>query len=145
MDLLAKADDGTDGSLLQWCRFVIDGIQHMVINLDRLLDASFVHGTLLPAATRRAINGGMIAPEYHRAILFASTVPIFDASSIAPLVHRASASQVSRDISRMKAMQLIRATPTERSRTYTLNITGPLLIRPLIAALKHVGLIHHDL
>lgn len=135
---LSVADTGTDEALLQWCSFMIDGLRREMERIDTLLDVQTLNATILIPAIQGMRGRGVIGVDEMRILLELLKHQVVDASFFRGFYPGKSAASISQVIARYKRDKLIRPYPEKRSRSYVLNLHGPLL-HDVMRAFDHAG------
>lgn len=138
--MLATADKGDDVSLLQWCEYVLNGLEIEISKVDHLLDRDFLHDRILNVAIGYCLVHKQITPEEAAILEIAVEKGVFQSADIAKVVHGKSGTHRSRILKRMIGDNLIQPL-SKGSRKYTIQIMGGYLLRGVIHALHVEGFV----
>ena len=139
MAALSRADSGDDVGLLAWCEFVLSGLQHEIVKIDKLLDRSVLDEMVLHPALHIARQRGNISDHEWQVLSNIQKEQVADAALFKRFYPQRSAPGVSQVIARFKRHGLILPTPNENSRKYVVNYMGKDLLRPLVAMIDEAG------
>ncbi len=141
-EMLAAADTGTEQGLLDWNEYVLNGLLTEISKIDNLLDHKYLYGKILaPAISDSLANENITRLESEILLLTAKKMRI-SASDIAELMPGKQASEVSRQIRRLRDKKMLLAVspatnmPQEHGRAYVLSFSHSYLLRGVMSALK---------
>lgn len=139
-DLLELADSGTEESLLQWCRYVLQGLNEEITKIDKLTDYKFLAVNILSPAVAYALNRKTINKLEADILKIAIEKAVFQSADIAHLIPGKSPSERSRVISKLKDERLILPLK-ENGREYFIRFNSNYLLRGIVDALKEESFI----
>lgn len=137
---LAKADKGTEESILDWCLYVLKGLKEEIEKVDRLADISFLtHRILIPAidysAKRKFITG-----TDARMLKIAAEKQEVQASDFRDIFPGRLPQEISRQIRRLREMKMLDPVK-ENARKYFLRFNNNFLLRGIMYAMDQEGLL----
>jgi|SRR3989338_1587034 len=130
-DMLARADEGSDEALLDWCLYVLKGLAREIEKIDNLLNRIYLRDEILLPMLDRALDNRYITDDEF--ILLQYVVRTSDdmtirAGDVERLLGVSSAVQRSRIISRLLEKEMLK--PIENGgRIYTISFFGNYLFR----------------
>ena len=132
---LSEADTGTKEGLLQWCRYVLEGLKTELKKIDRLLDYEYVKTEILKPAVTELHRKNGISDQEGKILMFVidRTEPVQN-KDIRGLLEPVSQVHVSRIISDLKERKLLVPT-VESERKYFINLNRSPLMRDIIRQL----------
>lgn len=139
-DHLSAADSGDNEGVLQWCRYVLGGLHGEIEKVDRLGDYAYLRDEILHPALTDAVQNRYITPRDGQILGRAIDAPdqMIKAADIKDLFPGKAASEVSRQLNRMREERLLRSeTPTGRK--YVLSFANNYIYRSMIRVLGKKG------
>ncbi|MEJ0053254.1 MAG: Fic family protein [bacterium] len=145
-DMLARADSGTREGALEWCSYVLEGLQREVEKIDRLLDQAYLtENLLLPVLSYAREREHITAREYE--ILFAvvkSEEMSVKSVDLEAIIGQETPLQRSRIIKRLKDKGMLRPLK-ENGRIYTIGFVNNYLLRGIFETLTKNGFVPESL
>ncbi|MEL7556581.1 MAG: Fic family protein [bacterium] len=135
---LADADSGTDIALLEWCSYVLTGLNAEIEKIDRLLDYSYLKTKiLLPAITGLRQRNHI---SQHESIILSKTIDsvYFAKKNVKSEIKAIKDVQLSRIISSLRDRGLL-IPVTENARKYVIGFRKGPMLREVIRQLDQEG------
>lgn len=133
-DYLSGADSGEDEDILKWCLYVLDGLKDEIEKIDRLLDYEYLKGEILIPAITYSHERQLITDMETKVLKKAVEKQIIQASDIKHFFNGKAASEISRNISRLKDKKMLMPT-SEGARKYVIRFDNNFLLRGIIKML----------
>jgi Fic family protein len=143
-NMLAAADTGKREALLEWCRYVLRGLDEELRKMERLADYDYLTSRILSPAIRYCLQRDYITPKQAEILAVSLKTPRFRSAHIAHLFPGKSASQRARQTAPLLAKKMI-VPIAENKRQYRINFISSPLARGVIDALRKKGFIDEDL
>lgn len=136
---LAQADTGKEEGLLDWCRYVLEGLQQELQKIDKLLDYAYLQSKILRPAIQELHRKNGLSDHEYKILLYAISHdgPIQN-KDIRALLDSIGQVQVSRILSEMKDRNLL-IPPKDAERKYMINLDKSPLMRDIIRQLDKNG------
>lgn len=132
-DMLARADEGTDEALLDWCLYVLKGLAREIGKIDNLLNRIYLRDEILLPMLDRALKNKYITDNEFillQYVVRTSKDMTIRAGDVEGLLGVRSVVQRSRIISRLLEKEMLK--PIEDGgRIYTISFFGNYLFREI--------------
>lgn len=135
---LSQADAGRKDGILNWCRYVLNGLSEEIKKTDRLADHLFLKSRILVPAIDYASDRHFLSDTEARLLKVAVDKPFVQAADFRELFRDKLPQEVSRQIKKLRDMGLLVA-ETEGGRKYLINVRSPLLRPGILNALDSEG------
>lgn len=132
--LLAKADNGTKESLLEWCEYVLKGLEQEINKIDKLLDYSYLSKNILFPTIDFSLDRKTITPAEANILRVAIRKQVFQAHDLKDIFPGKTPLYLSRQISRLKKKRMIYPV-SRKGRKYLINFRNNFLLRGIINSL----------
>lgn len=146
-DMLARADEGTDEALLDWCLYVLKGLAREIEKIDKLLNRIYLRNEILSPMLDRALKNKYITDNEFtllRYIVHNSDDMTMRAGDLKKLLGVTSSVQRSRVINRLLEKKMLK--PIEKGgRIYTISFYGNYLFREVTQLLIEKGFVPKSL
>ncbi|MCR4285413.1 MAG: Fic family protein [Candidatus Kaiserbacteria bacterium] len=146
-DMLARADEGTDEGLLDWCLYVLKGLAREIEKIDKLLNRTYLRDEILLPMLDRALKNKYITNDEFVLLQYVvrrSEEMTIRAGDLEELLDVASAVQRSRIIGRLIEKEMLK--PIEKGgRIYTIHFFGNFLFREVTQLLIEKGFVPESL
>ncbi len=139
-EMLSEGDKGTNEGLLNWCAYVLNGLNSEISKVDKLTDHDYLaQKVLLPAIAfcRERENITKLETEI---LKIAVNKIVFQSSDIESAMPGKIPAERSRAIAKLKREKLI-APLKEGGRKYIINFSNNYLLRGVIIALQNEGFV----
>jgi Fic family protein len=133
-DSLARADQGDDQGLLDWCTYVFDGLKREITKIDRLSDYKYVASNILIPAFNYSLERGLITENENKILKLAAESNELTNSSIQKIFPKKNISVISNMIRKLKERGMI-VPQKEKGRKYRIRFDNNYLLRGIIDAL----------
>lgn len=130
-DMLARADEGTDEALLEWCLYVLKGLAREIEKIDNLLNRTYLRDEILLPMLNRSLKNKYITDDEFVLLKFVvqkSRDMTIRAGDLEELLGITSSVQRSRIISRLLEKEMLKPIE-EGGRIYTISFFGNYLFR----------------
>jgi len=141
--MLSKADSGSDDSLLEWNRYVLQGLVNEMNKIDKLIDYEFLKEKILRPAVEHCRSRSIISDIEARILGVAIEKVVFQASDIKKILPEKHAVQRSRVLRQMRENRLIEPIE-EGARRYVIRFSKSLLTHGFVLALAKEGFIEME-
>lgn len=138
--LLSKADEGTDEAIVEWCFYVLDGLNAEIRKIERLADRDYVRSRLLLPALAYAQQMKYIDDEEHAMLKVVAQKTTVQASDMKQVLKGLHPVTVSRKIKGLRDKKMLQP-ETEGGNKYHLSFINNFLVRGMIQALEVEGYI----
>ena len=136
--MLAIADSGTDKGLLEWCEYMLDGLNREITSIDRLADYEYLRENILLPAVDISFKRKFIDSREKKILTVAVEKQIFQAGNVKHLFPNVAHTEISRYLRGMREKKLIRPI-TPNARKYVPEIANGYLLRGVMKALDEKG------
>ena len=135
-DMLQKADEGTNEGKLDWCEYVLNGINNEMSKVSNLMNKTFFADKIVKPAINRAYDLHFISNEYKQVLLLSlgQDDGLIKSADIQKLLKEKTTRQVTTLITKMVEAGLL-TKPEPKSRMYIINLLSKDLARGVIEAL----------
>lgn len=144
--MLSLADTGEEGMVLEWCSYVLGGLQTEIEKIDKLLDLNFIINTILVPMLDFALERENITKiEY--AILLAtirSQDMVIRSSDLGKIIGQESSVQRSRILRKLKDKKML-IPIRDGGRLYTIGFANSYLLRSISRTLEKNGFVPESL
>jgi len=130
-DMLARADEGSDGALLEWCLYVLKGLAREIEKIDNLLNRTYLRDEILLPMLDRSLKNKYITDDEFVLLKFVvqkSSDMTIRAGDLEGLLGITSSVQRSRVINRLLEKEMLKPIE-EGGRIYTISFFGNYLFR----------------
>lgn len=130
-DMLARADEGTDEALLDWCLYVLKGLAREIEKIDNLLNRTYLRDEILIPMLDRSLKNKYITDDEFtllQYVVLRSEDMTIRAGDLEKLLGVKSSVQRSRIIGRLLEKQMLKPIE-EGGRIYTISFFGNYLFR----------------
>lgn len=130
-DMLARADEGTDEALLDWCLYVLKGLAREIEKIDKLLNRTYLRDEILIPMLDRSLKNKYITDDEFtllQYVVLRSEEMTIRAGDLEKLLGVKSSVQRSRIIGRLLEKQMLKPIE-EGGRIYTISFFGNYLFR----------------
>lgn len=130
-NMLARADEGTDEALLDWCLYVLKGLAREIEKIDNLLNRTYLRDEILVPMLDRSLKNKYITDDEFtllQYVVLRSEDMTIRAGDLEKLLGVKSTVQRSRIISRLLEKQMLKSIE-EGGRIYTISFFGNFLFR----------------
>lgn len=131
---LSSADEGSDGSLLSWCEYVLGGLKNEISKIDKLLDYKFLGLKILLPAIDSALEKKYITEKEYKILQVATKKQVIQAADIKQIFPEKIPAEISRTIRRLRDKKMLQA-EKDKSRKYVLRFENNYLLRGIIEML----------
>ncbi|MBK8814081.1 MAG: Fic family protein [Methylococcaceae bacterium] len=139
-EMLSEGDKGTDEGLLNWCTYVLNGLNIEISKVDKLCDHDYLaNKILLPALVVCRAREYITKLEFELLKIAIDKI-VFQSSDIESVMPGKIPSERSRVLAKLKDDKLI-APIKEGGRKYVINFSNNYLLRGVIDALQKEGFI----
>jgi Fic family protein len=133
-EMLEKADTGIDSDVLNWCEYVLGGLDREIVKVNKLTDYEYLKNTILKSAIEISFEKKLITEKEQKILIVAINKSLFQAGDISHLFPNVAHTEISRFLRGMKEKKLIR-TITPNARKYAIEISNGYLLRGIMKAL----------
>lgn len=134
--MLKVADSGNNEAMVQWCRFVLQGLLDELQKTEKLTDIDYVRKSILEPVLQDSLRKGVIGKDICSALQVSLEKPVFQASDLAGIWPNTFTR--SRYVRSMLEADLI-APISEGARKYYLKFAGGPLMVSLVRVLNWQG------
>jgi|SRR5580658_2905696 Fic family protein len=142
--MLARADEGTDASLEEWCHYVLVGVRDEIKKVDRLSDHAYLTSRILLPALAYARERQLVTAQEHAILTVAVEKGIAKARDLEPAMPSRNAAHRTYQLKKLVQNRMLLPTK-ENGRRYTIGFIHATLIRGVIPALAAEGFISNAL
>lgn len=146
-DMLARADEGTDEALLDWCLYVLKGLAREIEKIDNLLNRTYLRDEILVPMLSRSLKNKYITNDEFvllQYVVLRSEDMTIRAGDLKRLLGIGGAVQRSRVIGRLLEKKMLK--PIEAGgRIYTISFFGNYLFREVTQLLIEKGFVPESL
>ena len=141
-DMLQKADNGTDNEVLEWCEYVLNGINNEMSKVSKLMDKSFFTSKIVMPAINKALELHFINQEQKQVLELSLNKGdgFIKSKDIQELLKDKTTRQVTTLIAKMVSSGLL-LKPEYKGRLYKINLLSKDLTRGIIESLYREGFI----
>lgn len=137
---LAKADKGTEESILDWCLYVLKGLKEEIDKVDRLADISFLTDRILIPAIDFSAKRKFITGTHARMLKVAAEKQEVHASDFRDIFPGSLPQEISRQIRRLREMKMLDPVK-ENARKYFLRFNNNFLLLGIMHVMDQEGLL----
>lgn len=134
-EVLAKADIGTDESILEWCEYVLQNLLEEIKKIDKLLDYDYLIPNILIPALNYAVDRKSINQEEFQILKLAIEKGEIKAGDMNAILKKEYHTQVSAYIRKLKNEGLLLEAPGKQ-RSYVASFSNNHLLRGVIDTLR---------
>lgn len=135
---LSEADAGTDGGILSWCEYVLEGLKDEIEKIDKLLDYDFLKTEILLPAIAHSLERKYITDIEARILKRAIEKPLIQAFDIKDLFVGQDNAIISRQIKKLIEKKMLEP-EKEGARKYMISFNNNFLLRGIISSLGAKG------
>ncbi len=139
-EMLAEGDKGTDKGLLNWCSYVLNGLNNEISKVDKLTDYDYLAQKILLPAIIFCRERENITKLESEILKIAVNKLVFQSSDIESTMPGKIPAERSRAIAKLRRNKLI-APLKEGGRKYIINFSNNYLLRGVIIALQNEGFV----
>lgn len=141
-DMLAKADEGGEENILEWCEYVLKGIKNEIEKIDMLLDKGFSIDNIIIPALKLALEKKQITQLEYEILRYATTKSPFQVRDIQSLFGPSASDRVaaSRALTQLRKQGFIMVHPKFKAR-YVLKFSTNYLLRGVMQQLDELELL----
>ena len=145
-EMLALADTGEEEKTLQWCEYVLAGLQEEIEKIDRLLNISFMTENILLPALSFALERENITKQEYEILTFIAKNKGMSVKSadLEKIIGNESSVQRSRILRRLRDKKML-IPLKEKGRIYTLGFVNNFLLRGIVDILRKNNFIPNSL
>lgn len=146
-NMLARADEGTDEALLDWCLYVLKGLAREIEKIDNLLNRTYLRDEILVPMLDRSLKNKYITDDEFtllQYVVLRSEDMTIRAGDLEKLLGVKSTVQRSRIISRLLEKQMLKSIE-DGGRIYTISFFGNFLFREVTQLLIEKGFVPESL
>lgn len=135
-DTLSIADMGGEENIVQWCEYVLKGIEDEISKIDRLLDKDFAIDNIIVPALKIALDKKQITQTEYDILRIAASKQSFQVKDVQHLFGATSSDRVkaSRAVQKLKAEGFVMVQPGTKLK-YVLRFSNNYLLRGVIVQL----------
>lgn len=133
-NMLAAADEGTDAGLVQWCRYMLEGLLMELQKIDRLLDIEDLGEKILVPAIDACRRRGQIDQTDEKILKLAAQKQIIAAKDVHALLKK-TYTTAQRRMKKLRDEKLLCESKHEK-RHYRISFTNNALMRSVVSALQ---------
>jgi Fic family protein len=137
-EMLSLADSGEEDKILEWCSYVLEGLQTEIEKIDKLLDLSYIIDAILLPMLNYALERQLITKSEHSilsAVVRSKNMTI-RSSDLESIIGQESSVQRSRILKRLKDKKMLFPVRNEKGRIYTIGFYNNYLLRGLAEILE---------
>jgi Fic family protein len=138
--MLARADEGTDEALEEWCNYVLVGVRDELRKVDRLTDYTFLKGRILHPALAYARERELVTQQEHAVLTLAVEKSVAKAGDLEPAMPGLNLAQRTYQVKKLLQSKMLVPTK-EKGRQYSIGFFHATLLRGVIDALTTEGFI----
>ena len=142
-DMLAVADRGDDGSLLEWCEYVLSGFLDEVTKVNQLLDFNYLKSQILLPTIAYGKDRGLLNDDEVKILNAGLALQSFTSQDLESVFKGVNPRQKAHRMKKLKDAGFLTSMP-ENPRTYYINFSNGALMRGLIHQLQEKGIIDFD-
>jgi Fic family protein len=136
--MLEKADSIQDQDVLDWCEYVLEGLNREITKVDMLADYNYLKENILKKAVSISFDKKFINDREKKILLIAIEKKEFQAGDIKHLFPDVVHTEISRYLRGMKEKKLIKPISLN-ARKYVVEIANGYLLRGVMKALDENG------
>jgi len=136
--MLEKADSNKDQDVLDWCEYVLEGLNREIVKVDMLADYNYLKENILKKAIDISFDKRFIDDREKKILLIAIEKKEFQAGDIKHLFPNVAHTEISRYLRGMKEKKLIKPI-NPNARKYVIEIANGYLLRGVMRALDENG------
>ena len=138
-DMLAEGDKGTDDGLLDWTRYVVQGLQGEMGKIEKLLDHEYLQSNVLVPAIRTCAVRGEISKDEEKILLQAvESRQVIAAKDVQKQLPKLAYQTVLRRIKSLRDKGLLKSS-TLKNRCYRVQFSNNALMRSVVSQLRSEG------
>ena len=138
--MLARADDGSDEGLEDWCTYVLSGVLDELRKVDNLADYAYLNREILLPALKLARERQWITAEEEAVLVLTARQGVVKAAGLAEAMPKLNAAQRTYQIRKMVQGGMLQPVQPN-ARQYVLGFTNNYLLRGVIQALTEAGFV----
>jgi Fic family protein len=135
---LAEADSGTDEGMLNWCTYVLSGLEEEIQKIDKLLDLNYLTEQILLPTIRYSIERQFITKQESEIMTIAAKKQPFKAADLKEVFPNKIPASISRIIRGLITKKMLMP-ETKNSRKYIMCFDNNYLLRGIIEMLGKNG------
>jgi Fic family protein len=137
-NFLGEADTNEEQGILNWCEYVLRGLEYEIEKIDRLLDYSYLKEEILFPMINYSLERQIITPLEGKILKVSIDKEVIKASDVKPLFDKKNDSEVSREIKKLIEKKMLRSI-NEKGRKYVISFDNNYLLRGVIKLLGDKG------
>ena len=138
--MLARADEGTDEGLEDWCTYVLSGVLEELRKVDSLADYGYLTREILLPALSHARERQWVTAQEEAVLALTARKGVVKAADLSEAMPKLNAAQRTYQIRKMVQSGMLQ--PVQQgARQYVLGFTNNYLLRGVIQALTQSGFI----
>ena len=137
-DYLAKADSGKKKDILNWCYYVLKGLEQEVKKIDKLLDYTYLKNKVLFPAIDYSMERKYITQDEYQILKEAVVKQVIKAADLKILFPNQHSQAISRKIKKLLDKNMLRR-EKEGSIRYVLSFDNNYLLRGIMPILDKEG------
>lgn len=135
---LSEGDEGTNEGLLNWCRYVVNGIAGELGKVERLLDYDYLKTSILIPAIRTCASRGELDNDEERILLVATEKQVISAAEVDKAMTDLQYQTVLRRMKKLRTRGLL-GSSQHVARSYRLQFADNALMRSIVSQLRIEG------
>lgn len=136
--MLSLADSGEENKVIEWCSYVLEGLQKEIEKIDKLLDLNYIIDSILLPMLNYALERQLITKSEYSilvAVVRSKNMTI-RSSDLESIIGQESSVQRSRILKRLRDKRMIFPAKNEKGRIYTIGFYNNYLLRGLAEVLE---------
>ena len=141
-DMLSAADAGDEENVMQWCEYVLKGIEDEIGKIDKLLDKGFAIDNIIVPSLKIALNKKQITQTEYDILRIAASRSAFQVKDVQYLFGATASDRVkaSRAVQKLRAEGFVMVQPGTKQK-YVLRFSNNYLLRGVIVQLDAYDLL----
>jgi len=135
---LARADEGTEEGILEWCEYVLEGLKKETEKIDRLTDYKYLSKEILQPAIQHSLDQQHITEIEAKILRKAVEKQIIQASDLKDIFSGKLGAEISRQIKRLINKKML-LPEKENGKKYLIRFGNGYLLRGIIKSLSQRG------
>lgn len=142
-EMLALADTGDESNVLEWCKYVLNGLRREIEKIDKLLDLDYMTNTILLPALKKSADRKSINQEEYEILktVVKSNNMLIKSADLEKVVGNVSVVQRSRIIRKLKDQNMLTPLTGEKGRKYGIHFSNNYLLRDVVRVLEENGFV----
>jgi len=135
---LARADEGTEEGILEWCEYVLKGLKEEIEKIDRLTDYGYLSKEVLHPTIQYSLEQQHITEVESKILRKAVEKQVIQASDLSNIFPGKLGPEISRQIKRLIDKKML-VTEKERGKKYLMRFDNNYLLRGIMKSLSEKG------